>query len=491
MDNMKPIQLYGIQSMNDFTFSFITGNESRDKKTHHWENINPATEEILSIVHSISDADFEKGISEALTAQREWRNYTGTQRGRILLKTADLLRAKTQKLALIETEDTGKPIQETLSVDITSAADALEYFGGIARSLKGDSYQLGSDFIYTRREPLGVVAGIGAWNYPLQIAAWKAAPALAAGNAMIFKPSELTPRTAIELAKIFIEAGLPKGLFQVYQGDQRVGKKLVNHPSIKKISLTGEVNTGIKVMEAAASTLKHLTFELGGKSPLIIFDDASLDLAVQGTIDANFFTQGEVCSNGTRVFVHKKIAESFKEKLIKKTQQLKLGDPLSPETTTGALISKEHQEKVLNYIQIGKEEGARILCGGRPWGNVGYFVEPTIFDQCHDKMTIVKEEIFGPVISLLTFEDDNEVIERANDTPYGLAAGIYTQNIEKAHRTSTLIEAGICWINTYNETPVEIPFGGYKMSGIGRENSEWALLQHTQIKTVFMKNVST
>ena len=300
----------------------------------------------------------------------------------------------------------------------------------------------------------------------------------------------MTPRTALELAKVYKEAGLPDGLFQVFQGDHHVGKKMVKDERIHKISLTGEVGTGVKIMEAAAPTLKHLTFELGGKSPMLVFEDADIDQAVEGAMAANFFTQGEICSNGTRVYVHEKVLDAFTEKLLAETRKLKLGDPMDKGTTVGALISKEHQEKVLSYIEKGKEEKAQLLTGGKAWGEKGYFVDPTIFTNCTDEMTIVKEEIFGPVLSLLQFTDEDDVVKRANNTPYGLAAGLFTQDLNRAHRVSGQLEAGICWVNTYNETPVEIPFGGYKMSGFGRENSEWALLAHTQIKTVFLKGAN-
>jgi betaine-aldehyde dehydrogenase len=476
--------------MSQAVLSFVSGRMTESQQGASWENINPATEESLGKVFSISEEEYEKGLNEALEAQRKWAKKTGTERGRILHKASLLLREKTEDLALLETQDTGKPLSESLTVDIESAADAIEYFAGIASALKGDSYQLGGDFVYTRREPLGVVGGIGAWNYPIQIAAWKSAPALAAGNAMIFKPSEMTPRTALELAKVYKEAGLPDGLFQVFQGDHHVGKKMVKDERIHKISLTGEVGTGVKIMEAAAPTLKHLTFELGGKSPMLVFEDADIDQAVEGAMAANFFTQGEICSNGTRVYVHEKVLDAFTEKLLAETRKLKLGDPMDKGTTVGALISKEHQEKVLSYIEKGKEEKAQLLTGGKAWGEKGYFVDPTIFTNCTDEMTIVKEEIFGPVLSLLQFTDEDDVVKRANNTPYGLAAGLFTQDLNRAHRVSGQLEAGICWVNTYNETPVEIPFGGYKMSGFGRENSEWALLAHTQIKTVFLKGAN-
>jgi betaine-aldehyde dehydrogenase len=339
---------------------------------------------------------------------------------------------------------------------------------------------------YTRREPLGVVAGIGAWNYPLQIACWKSAPALAAGNAMIFKPSELTPLTALELARIYQQAGLPDGVFNVVLGDSRTGRLLVEHPAIKKISLTGSVPTGQAVMAAACAQLKHVTLELGGKSPLIIFADADLSRAVQSAILANFYTQGEVCSNGTRIFVQRSVKSEFTEAFVAATKKLLIGDPLDQQTDVGSLISPAHAKRVLGYIEAGRSAGAKLVCGGKKFGEIGNFVEPTIFDECTDEMTIIREEIFGPVASLLVFDSEAEVVQRANATNYGLAAGVFTRDLDRAHRVVAQLEAGICWINSYNITPIEIPFGGYKHSGIGRENSPWAIQHYTQLKTVYV-----
>ena len=304
---------------------------------------------------------------------------------------------------------------------------------------------------------------------------------------MVFKPSELTPTTAVSLAEIFMEAGAPKGLFNVVQGDYRVGEQLVQSEDTAKVSLTGSVPTGKKVMAQASGTLKHVTFELGGKSPLIIFDDANIENAVKAALLANFYTQGEICTNGTRVFVHEKIREEFTAKLIKATEKLRVGDPFDPKTEVGALISADHREKVLGYVNKGKAEGAEVLCGGHLVGEQGYFMAPTILGNCKDQMTCVQEEIFGPVLSLLPFDgEEDAVIQRANDTPFGLAAGVFTENISRGHRVAARLQAGICWINTYNITPIEIPFGGVKQSGLGRENSAWALDHYTQLKTVYV-----
>jgi betaine-aldehyde dehydrogenase len=335
-----------------------------------------------------------------------------------------------------------------------------------------------------------VVAGIGAWNYPLQIACWKSAPALACGNAMIFKPAELTPLTAIELEKVFAEAGVPPGVFQVVQGRADTGRLLTRHPEIRKISLTGEVGTGKAVMADAAASLKQVTLELGGKSPLIVFDDAKLDNAVAGALLANFYSAGEVCSNGTRVFVHKNLRAEFAERLRTRAAAMRVGDPQDPATQVGSLISEEHMHKVLGFIARGRAQGARLLTGGTriTTGELarGFFVAPTVFDACHDDMDIVRQEIFGPVMTLLEFEDEQEVIARANATEFGLAAGVFTNDLTRAHRVIAQLQAGTCWINHYNVTPVELPFGGVKMSGLGRENGRAAIEHYTQLKSVYV-----
>jgi len=408
-----------------------------------------------------------------------------------LLRAARLLRERNEELAVLETRNTGKPIQETRAVDVISGAECLEYYAGLAGSIAGEHLDLGAAaFGYTRREPLGVVAGIGAWNYPLQIACWKSAPALACGNAMVFKPAELTPLTAIKLEEIYLTAGVPPGLFQVVQGEAETGRLLSRHPSIRKISLTGEVGTGKAVMADAASTLKQVTLELGGKSPLIVFDDARLDNAVSGALLGNFYSAGEVCSNGTRVFVHRRVHADFIERLRRRAASMRIGDPLDASTQVGALISAAHMDKVLGFIAKGRSQGARLITGGTRVvsGDLarGFFVAPTVFDECDDEMDIVRHEIFGPVMAVLEFEDEDEVIERANASEFGLAAGIFTSDLTRAHRVIARLQAGTCWINHYNITPVELPFGGVKRSGLGRENGRAAIEHYTQLKSVYV-----
>ncbi len=453
-----------------------------------FQTINPATGEPLATVQHADADDVDAAVRSAKDGFAVWSAMTGAERGRILMRAATILRDRNEELAHLEVLDTGKPIAEAEVVDVISGAECIEYFAGAAPSIHGEHYDLGANYAYTRREPLGVTAGIGAWNYPIQIACWKSAPALACGNAMVFKPAELTPLTAAKLAEVYTEAGVPAGVFNVVQGDARTGQAMTAHPGIAKVSLTGEVGTGKRVMAAAASTLKHVTLELGGKSPLIVFDDADIDDAVSAALLANFYTQGEVCSNGTRVYVHSSIHDDFVGRLRSRTEKMRIGDPLDPETHVGALISEDHMEKVLSYIELAKESGAQLLTGGyRVEGLPGYFVAPAVFDGCTDDMRFVREEIFGPVMAVLEFESEDEVVARANDTVYGLAAGVFTKDLARAHRVVTRLEAGTIWVNTYNITPIEVPFGGYKQSGIGRENSLAAIDHYTQRKAVYVE----
>ncbi|QPG04628.1 betaine-aldehyde dehydrogenase [Salinimonas marina] len=471
--------------------NFINGQSLANESGETIEVINPATGEVIYEIEVADEKVKSAAIESAQAGFKQWSAMTAMERSRILLKAVALLREKNDELASYEVLDTGKPMQEANCVDVVTGTDAIEFFANLAPTQVGQQQDLGGDFYYTRKEPLGICAGIGAWNYPIQIACWKSAPALAAGNAMIFKPSEETPRGAVELAKVFIEAGVPAGVFNVVLGAGDVGQWLTHHELIEKVSFTGEVGTGRKVMESAASTLKDVTMELGGKSPLIVFEDADISQSVSAAMLGNFYTQGEVCTNCTRVFVHESVYEQFISELVERTKNnIKAGDPQDLSVNFGAMISQKHQQLVMDYIAKGKEEGATVLTGGNTFSPAGaengYFVEPTIFTDCTDDMTIVKEEIFGPVMSVLTFKDEEEVIRRANDTPLGLAAGLMTQNITRAHRVIHQLEAGICWINTWGASPAEMPVGGYKLSGIGRENGIEALNQYTQTKSVYM-----
>ena len=467
---------------------FIDGEYVEDSSGTPINIIYPATGEIIGKVYSATPAIIERAIESGTKAQKAWARLSGTERGRVLNRAASIIRERNYDLSVLETYDTGKPISETLYADATSAADALEYFGGLAGSITGEHIPLpDGNWAYTRREPLGLCIGIGAWNYPTQIACWKGAPALACGNAMIFKPSEVTPLCALKIAEILIEAGLPPGLYNVIQGLGDVGATLVSDPRVDKVSLTGSVPTGRKVYASAASQMKHVTMELGGKSPLIIFDDADLENAVSGAILANFYSTGQICSNGTRVFVQRKIQDAFLERLVERLGQAVIGDPQDETTNFGPMVSQRQMDIVLEYFEKAKNEGARLITGGNPIAGDGFFIEPTVFADVTDDMTIACEEVFGPLMSVLTFDDEKEVIKRANATEFGLAAGVFTADLSRGHRMVDALDAGTCFINSYNDAPVEVPFGGVKMSGVGRENSKAAITHYSQLKSVFVR----
>ncbi|HWL57492.1 MAG TPA: betaine-aldehyde dehydrogenase [Paracoccus sp. (in: a-proteobacteria)] len=443
----------------------------------------PYTGEVIARLREASPAQVAEATAAAAAAQPAWAALRPVERGRVLIRAAQIIRERGEELARLETLDTGKPIQETRVADWPSGADALEFFGGLAPTVTGQTIPLGGDFVYTIREALGVCAGIGAWNYPSQIACWKAAPALAMGNAMVFKPSEETPLGALKLAEILTEAGLPPGIFNVVQGRGAVGAALVSDPLVAKVSLTGSVATGQKVYSAAAEGMRHVTMELGGKSPLIVFDDASLEDAVGAAILANFYSSGQICSNGTRVFVQQGILPAFLERLAERSRAVRIGDPLDEATQHGPIVSASQLAKIRDAIQRGEAEGARLVCGGP---GEGAFVPPTVFAGVTDGMWIAREEIFGPVMSVLAFETEAEAVTRANATPYGLAAGVFTRDLARGHRVAAALQAGTTWINAYNLTPVEAPFGGVKMSGIGRENSAAAIEHYSQLKSVYV-----
>lgn len=477
--------------MPDVIKNYVAGRYLPSSGGDAFDNIDPATNVLIGRVESADAAIVEAAIQAAEAGFDRWRAFTGEDRARILYNAARILRARNRELAEIEVRDTGKPIQEAEAVDVISGAECLEHFAARATAIHGTHVPLPNAFVYTRREPLGVCVGIGAWNYPIQIACWKSAPALACGNAMIFKASEMTPSTAAKLAEIYTEAGLPDGVFNVLQGDARVGSLLTADPRVAKVSLTGSVPTGKKVLAAAAATLKRTTMELGGKSAMLVFADADLKQAVSGAMLANFYTQGEICTNCTRVFVHADIHDAFVDQLVARTAKLKVGDPMAADTQVGALISRAHMQKVLDYISRGRAEGATLRYGGervtRPPLDKGNFVTPAIFTGCHDDMAIVREEIFGPVMSVLSFTDENEAVRRANATRFGLAASVFTRDLSRAHRVSAALQAGVCWVNTYGPTPMAMPFGGAKESGIGHENGDAAIEHYTQLKSIYVE----
>ena len=465
---------------------FIDGQYVEDTAGDPIPVIYPATGAVIATVYSATPAIIEQALAAAKRAQVEWAAWTATDRGRVLRRAADIMRDRNHELSVLETYDTGKPYQETSVADATSGADALEYFGGLAAAITGEHIQLGDDFVYTRREPLGVCVGIGAWNYPTQIAAWKGAPALACGNAMVFKPSETTPLSALKVAEILHEAGAPAGVYNVVQGYGAVGASLITDDRVAKVSLTGSVPTGRKVYAAAAEGIRHVTMELGGKSPLVIFDDADLENAVSGAILGNFYSSGQVCSNGTRVFVQKGIKEAFLTRMAERLKSVKMGDPQDPDVNFGPIVSENQRNIVMVYIEKGVAEGARLITGGNLVDGDGFYIEPTVFADVTDDMTIAREEIFGPVLSVLDFDTEEEVLARANDTEFGLAAGVFTADLTRAHRMVAGFEAGTCYINTYNLAPVEAPFGGSKLSGVGRENSKAAIEHYSQVKGVYV-----
>jgi betaine-aldehyde dehydrogenase len=470
---------------------YIGGRHVPSQGQRTFEVVNPANGEVLANVHNANSDDLDAAVESARVGQKAWAALTTVERSRILLRAVALLRARNDDLAELESLNTGKPLSETRSVDIVTGADVLEYYAGVMHGLEGSQVPLREgSFFYTRQEPLGVVGAIGAWNYPIQIALWKAAPALAAGNAMIFKPSEVTPLTALKLAEIFTEAGLPDGVFNVLPGDGAgIGAALTEHPGIEKISFTGGTATGRRVMaSASSSTLKDVTMELGGKSPLIICADADLDLAADVAMMANFYSSGQVCTNGTRVFVPQALLADLELALRERVARIRIGDPMAVDTNFGPLVSATHMRSVLAHIERGKAEGARLVCGGErltegALGN-GCYVAPTIFSDCRDDMTHVREEIFGPVLSLLAYEDEDEAVRRANATDYGLAAGVVTPDLARAHRLIHQLEAGICWVNCWGESPASMPVGGYKQSGVGRENGLATLRAYTRTKSV-------
>jgi betaine-aldehyde dehydrogenase len=465
---------------------FVNGDWLEDTAGDVIEVTYPGTGAVIARLHAATPAVLEVALAGAAQAQAAWARLKPIERARVLRRAADLIRERGAELARLETLDTGKPIQETEVADWPSGADALEYFAGLAPTVTGETIPLGGDFAYTIREPLGVCVGIGAWNYPSQIACWKAAPALVMGNAMVFKPSEITPLGALQLAQIFIEAGMPPGVFNVVQGFGMVGAALATDSRVAKVSLTGSVPTGAKVYAAAASGMKHVTMELGGKSPLIVFDDADLESAVGAAMLGNFYSSGQICSNGTRVFVQSGIKDAFLARLAARTATIRAGDPLDPDTQFGPLVSAAQRDKVLTYIEGAKREGARLICGGAAGNEGPLFVQPTVFADVTDRMTLAREEVFGPVMAVLDFDTEDEVIARANATQFGLAAGVFTADLTRGHRVIGQLQAGTCWINAYNLTPVEMPFGAVKASGLGRENSKAAIEHYTQVKTVYV-----
>jgi len=481
--------------------AFINGCPQPSSDSKIIEATDPSTLEPIAKIHTSSQSTLDAAVQAGAKAFTSWSQTPPVERSRILLKAASILRSRTQQLAIIETHSTGKPYSETSTVDIPTGADVLEFYANLVASggLNGESFPLRSSaWVYTTKAPLGVCVGIGAWNYPIQIGLWKSAPCLAAGNCMVYKPSEFTSLHAEELAKIYKEAGLPDGVFNVVYGAGEVGAYLTKHPDVAKVSFTGQVTTGRKVAGSAAGEMKYLTMELGGKSPVVVLPDADVESAVDGAMMANFFSTGQVCTNGTRVFVPISMKPEFEKKLVGKMEYVRAGDLFAESTNYGPLISKTHYEKVVSYIKHGIEtDKAKLLYGGLGAESItkslpeklknGLWVRPTVFTDCSDDMKIVKEEIFGPVMSILYYDTIDEAVRRANDTPMGLAAGVFGKDINQCHDVVRRIEAGITWVNTWGESPAEMSVGGWKQSGVGVENGRKGLESWVKNKSTLVE----
>jgi acyl-CoA reductase-like NAD-dependent aldehyde dehydrogenase len=454
--------------------------------------VNPATEEVIAEVASASAADVDAAVAAARAALNgPWGQMSARDRGRLVTKLADRLTERIDEVSRLETLHNGKPIMESRQIEIPLAAECLYYYAGWADKIHGETIPVKQQaLVYTRREPLGVVAAIVPWNFPLLLAMWKVAPALAMGNTVILKPASQTPLTALALGEIAGESGFPPGVLNVITGSgSTVGQAIVEHPGINKVAFTGDTSTGKGVMRSAAESLKHVTLELGGKSPNIVFPDADLDAAVRGAAIGIFYGKGEVCAAGSRLLVDRSIKNEFIDKLAARTKKMVAGDPLDPKTRLGPVASKTQLERVLKYVETAKHEGATLVAGGGRTDigtGKGYFMQPTVFADVTPAMTIAREEIFGPVLAAIEFGDVDEAIARANDSVYGLAAGVWTRDLKKAHYVASKLQAGTVWVNTYNVYDTAAPFGGYKQSGFGREMGMHAIQHYTQVKTVWV-----
>jgi aldehyde dehydrogenase (NAD+) len=476
--------------MNGPTQLLIGGKFQDAKSGKTFSSINPATEEVLAQVAEADVPDIDAAVKAARAAFdcSSWNAMAARERSKLLWKLGDLIMKNADELAETETMDNGKPIFESKHVDIPSAAETFYYYAGWCTKIEGETIPVpGNFFNYTLREPYGVCGIITPWNFPLLMVAWKLAPALASGNTAVVKIAEETPLTGLWLGQLCQEAGFPDGVVNIVPGfGETAGRALVEHPDIDKISFTGSTPVGKEIVRRSADTLKKVSLELGGKSPNIVFADADLEAAAKGAFNGIFYGKGEVCNAGSRLFVEKSVHHRLMDRLLERTGKLEPGDPMNPKTRLGALVSKAQMEKVLRYVQIGREEGAHLVLPGGRIGSRGCFVRPTIFDSANPSMRIAQEEIFGPVLTVLTFEDLDELIQKANSTIYGLAAAIWTRDIAKAHKLARKIQAGTVWINAYNMLSPESPFGGYRQSGYGRELGRHGIDLYTQIKSVWV-----
>jgi acyl-CoA reductase-like NAD-dependent aldehyde dehydrogenase len=459
----------------------------------HFDTINPATGEVLTQIAEAGKEDVGQAVAAARKAFDDrscpWRKMSASERGKLIWKLADLIERNIDELAELETLDNGKPIFESRQVDMPMVVDVLRYYAGWATKIHGETVNtFETAFTYTLREPVGVVGLIVPWNFPLLLASWKLGPALACGNTIVMKPAEQTPLTTLRLGELAVEAGFPAGVINIVTGGPETGRAIVSHPAINKIAFTGSTAVGKEIMRGAAESLKRVTLELGGKSPNIVFSDADVDGAVRGAINGIFYGKGEVCNAGSRLFVESKLQDEFLEKLVGRAKKMQPGDPLDPKTRLGAIVSQEQIQTVLGHIESGKKE-AKLLTGGNRVtldGSKGFFLEPTIFGSVTNDMKIAQEEIFGPVLSVLSFDDIDQVIDQANANPYGLAAAVWTRDIKKAHMVSRRLQAGTVWINTYGLMDAALPFGGFKQSGFGRELGMHAIEHYTELKTVWL-----
>jgi aldehyde dehydrogenase (NAD+) len=455
--------------------------------------INPATADVITQIADGDERDADAAVQAARKAYESgpWAEMSVSDRGRILWKIGDLIDKHNEEFGTLETLDNGKPIFESRCVDMPMVAEVFRYYAGWATKIHGETAPVKGPFLhYTLREPLGVVAAIVPWNFPLLLASWKIAPALAAGNTIVVKPASWTSLTALRFGEVCQEAGLPDGVVNILTGSGAVlGKALVQHPGVDKIAFTGGTTTGQEVLRGSVETLKHVTLELGGKSPNIVLADADLDAAVRGATNGIFYGKGEVCAAGSRLLVDAKIHDEFMQKLVERTNKIKPADPMNPKTRFGAIVSENQMHSVLGYVEKGKAEGAKLVAGGeraKVGDGRGFFIQPTVFDCVTTDMTIGHEEIFGPVLATIAFADLDEAVREANKSPYGLAAAVWTRDIAKAHRVARQLQAGTVWINTYNNYDPAAAFGGYKMSGYGRELSMHALEYYTQVKSVWV-----